>query len=79
MIADSIQKFSSFCVPTNEAIGWGRAVWQFTGYKWPTCIQDTLLERTSTAKQEAIRLAHINKKKFDCIWIVDYKNVEVIK
>lgn len=79
MIADSIPKFSSFCVPTNEAIGWGRAAWQFTGYKWPTNLQDTTLERTSTAKKEAIRLAQLYKKNFDCIWIVDNKKVEVIK
>ena len=80
MINDNEPKFSSFCVPTNETIGWGRAVWQFTGYKWPKELQDTTIESTSQATQQAIKLAMIAKKKnFDCIWIINKKNVEVIK
>lgn len=31
LIRDDMPKFSSFCVPTDEAVGWGRAVWAITG------------------------------------------------
>ena len=67
MVKDDNPKFSSFCVPTNEAIGWGRSVWAITGYKWPKEIQDTTLDCTPTAGQEAINLAYTIKKtnKFD--------------
>lgn len=80
MIRDDNPKFSSFCVPTNEAIGWGRSVWQITGYKWPTELRDTTLERTSTAELQAKKIAiEAIKNKYDCVWIINKKNVEVIK
>ena len=81
MVKDDNPKFSSFCVPTNEAIGWGRSVWAITGYKWPKEIQDTTLNCTPTAGQEAINLAYTIKKtnKFDCIWIINKKYVKVIR
>lgn len=81
MVKDDNPKFSSFCVPTNEAIGWGRSVWAITGYKWPKEIQDTTLDCTPTAGQEAINLAYTIKKtnKFDCIWIINKKYVKVIR
>lgn len=81
MVKDDNPKFSSFCVPTNEAIGWGRSVWAITGYKWPKEIQDTTLDCTPTAGQEAINLAYTIKKtnKFNCIWIINKKYVKVIR
>ena len=72
-------KFSSFCVPTEEAIGWGLSVWAVTAYKWPTEIRDTTLERTPGVQQEARKLAQRIKKKYDCVWIINKENVEVIK
>lgn len=80
MIRDNNPKFSSFCVPTNEAIGWGRSVWQITGYQWPTELRDTTLERTSIAELQAKKIAkEAIKNKYDCVWIINKKNVEVIK
>ena len=79
MIKDDNPKFSSFCVPTNEAIGWGRAVWQTTGYQWPKELKDTTLERTPTAEKEAMKLAASARKNFDCVWIINKKQVKVIK
>ena len=79
LIRDDMPKFSSFCVPTNEAVGWGRAVWAVTAYKWPTELKDTTLERTPEVQQEARKLALRIKKKYDCVWIINKENVEVIK
>lgn len=80
MIEDDSPKFSSFCVPTNEAIGWGRSVWQITGYKWPQELRDTTLERTPNAMKKARKLAQLARKNnYDCAWIVNKKQVEVIK
>lgn len=79
LIRDDMPKFSSFCVPTDEAVGWGRAVWAVTGYKWPAELQDTTLERTATVQQEAQQLAQRTKKNYDCVWIINKENVEVIK
>lgn len=80
MIEDDSPKFSSFCVPTNEAIGWGRSVWQITGYKWPQELKDTTLKRTQTAMKEARKIAHMARKNhYDCAWIVNKSQVEVVK
>lgn len=79
LIRDDMPKFSSFCVPTEEAIGWGISVWAVTAYKWPAEIRDTTLERTPEVQQEARKLAQRIKKKYDCVWIINKENVEVIK
>lgn len=79
LIRDDMPKFSSFCVPTEEAIGWGISVWAVTAYKWPAEIRDTTLERTPEVQQEARKLAQRVKKKYDCVWIINKENVEVIK
>ena len=79
LIRDDMPKFSSFCVPTDEAVGWGRAVWAVTGYKWPINITDTTLESGTNSQRDAIELARRIKQKYDCVWIINKKNVEVIK
>lgn len=80
LIRDDMPKFSSFCVPTDEAVGWGRAVWGITGYKWPTHLSDTTLERTLNVERDAVKLAkRIKAKNYDCVWIINKENVEVIK
>ena len=80
MIRDNNPKFSSFCVPTNEAIGWWRSVWQITGYQWPTELRDTTIKRTSINEWKAKKIAkEAIKNKYDCVWIINKKNVEVIK
>ena len=80
LIRDDMPKFSSFCVPIDEAVGWGRAVWGITGYKWPTHLADTTLERTPNVEKKAIKLAkRVKTKNYDCVWIINKENVEVIK
>lgn len=80
LVRDDNPKFSSFCVPLDETIGWGISVIHETGYLWPKHIKDTTLERTDSYMRTARRLAEkaVNGK-FDCAWIVDKKRVEVIK
>ena len=48
-------------------------------YKLPAEIRDTTLERTPKVQQEARKLAQRVKKKYDCVWIINKENVEVIK
>lgn len=73
-------KYSSFCVPPEEAFGWGRAVWQVTGYTWPTTLRDTLVDGSPTAHAHAMALAHDKLKQgCDCVWIVDRSRVEVVR
>ena len=80
LIRDDMPKFSSFCVPTDEAVGWGRSVWGITGYKWPKHLSDTTLERTPNVEKKAIELAkYIKEKSYDCVWIINKEKVEVIK
>lgn len=80
LVRDDNPKFSSFCVPLDETIGWGISVIHHTGYRWPKHIKDTTIERSSTYMTEARRLAEkATSSGFDCAWIVDKKRVEVIK
>lgn len=74
---DEYKKFSNFCVPPNEAYGWGRAVLQETAYQWPKEIDDTTLMRNQAGTirqmaQEAI------KNGYQSVWIVDNKQIKVI-
>lgn len=80
VIRDDYPKYSSFCVPTDEAFGWGRSVWQVTGYTWPRTLKDTVLERSANAMQQARVLARKKRQQgYDCVWIVNKHNVDVIQ
>lgn len=81
IIEDDYPKLSSFCVIPNEAFGWGLASKYETNYKWPEEIEDTTIERTADAIKEANKLAlkMLDKGKTDCVWIVDHKNIDVVK
>ena len=81
IIEDDYPKMSSFCVIPNEAFGWGIAAIYETNYQWPEMIKDTTIERSSSAIIKARELANRQLKDhlFDCIWIVDHKNIDVIK
>ncbi len=80
IIRDDYPKYSSFCVPTDEAIGWGRAVWQQTGYAWPQTLRDTSIDRSASAPREATLLARkALHSGYDCAWIINQKKVEVIR
>lgn len=81
IIEDDTPKLSSFCVIPYEAFGWGIAARHETEYQWPEIITDTIIQRSPTAKQEAERLSRkvLSEKRFDGVWIVDHKNINVVK
>lgn len=80
LIRDNMQKFSSFCVPADEAVGWGRAVWAVTGYKWPKLVNDTTIERDTYSQKEIQAIAYkVLQEGYEVVWIVNKEHVEVIK
>ncbi len=80
IIEDDYPKLSSFCVIPNEAFGWGLASQYETNYQWPKIIKDTTIERSKDAIKKAheLGLETLKKQSYDCIWIVNHKNIEVI-
>lgn len=80
-IGEDYSKLSSFCVIPYEAFGWGLGVKHETDYQWPESIKDTLIERTSDSKEKArlLGIDMIKNNKYDCVWIVDHQNIDVIK
>ena len=81
IIEDLHPHFSSFCVPPSEAFGWGRAAQYETNYQWPTQLNDTIIERNNESKQIAMKIAQtaLEEHKADCAWIVDDKDIQVIR
>ena len=81
IIEDDYPKLSSFCVIPSEAFGWGLAAQYETNYQWPEIIKDTTIIRSPSAKKEAnqIGLRVLKDYHYDCIWIVDHKDIDVIK
>lgn len=80
LIKDDYPKYSSFCVPKDETIGWGRSIWHATGYKWPQYVNDTTIDRTHKAKEIAYSIAnHKIKHGYKAVWIVNKEEVTVIK
>ena len=81
IIEDDYPRLSSFCVIPSDAFGWGRAVQHETNYQWPTQLNDTTIERNNQSKETALKQAQqtLNEKKADCVWIVDKKEIEVVK
>ena len=81
IIEDDYPKLSSFCVIPNEAFGWGLAAQYETNYQWPEIIEDTIIMRSPSAVKEANRigLRALKDNHYDCIWIVDHKDIDVIK
>ena len=81
IIEDDYPKLSSFCVIPNEAFGWGLAAQYETNYQWPETIEDTTIIRSPSAMKEAnqLGLRVLKNNHYNCIWIVDHKNIDVIK
>ena len=79
IIDEEYPKLSSFCVTPYEAFGWGIATRHETNYKWPEEFNDTLLERTKTAREQALKLGEKKIKEHECVWIVDHKDIKVIR
>lgn len=78
VVKDDYPKYSSFCVPADEAYGWGNSVLQVTGYQWPKEMGDTTVNASDAT---ASRLNALSKEKlnegYDCVWIVGKERVEV--
>ena len=81
IIDDDYPKLSSFCVIPYEAFGWGLAAQYETNYKWPNVVQDTTIERSVTAVADAHILGYklLENRLCDCVWIVNHKDIEVIR
>lgn len=80
LIKDDYPKYSSFCVPKDETIGWGRSIWHETGYKWPSYVNDTTIERNKNSLKIAQKIAYKKLKSgYNAIWIVSKEEVTVIK
>lgn len=81
IIEDDYPKLSSFCVIPYEAFGWGLAAQYETNYQWPKSVKDTTIMRSPSALKEAIQIGKnaLKERLFDCIWIVDHNNIDVIK
>jgi hypothetical protein len=81
IIEDDYPKLSSFCVIPNEAFGWGLASQYETNYQWPKIISDTTIERSGEALRYAKDISSriLNNKEYECVWIVNGKDINVIK
>lgn len=78
-VEDDVKKLSSFCVSPCDAFGWGLSVQYATNYEWPTEIGDTIV--ASDANEAMLtEIAHdALKRGFDCVWIVNKTNIEVVR
>ena len=81
IIKDDYPKLSSFCVIPNEAFGWGLASKYETNYQWPEMIEDTTIQRTPDAINKAKTLGNaiLSEKEYECVWIVDHENVDILR
>ncbi len=80
IIKDDYPKYSSFCVPTDEAFGWGKSVLQITGYKWPKEFGDTTIYYKDATTKSINRLTEEKLNKgYDCVWIVGKDRIKVVK
>jgi len=81
IIEDDYPKLSSFCVIPNEAFGWGLASQYETNYQWPKVIEDTIIEHSQESQKLAKEISFkiLNRKKYDCVWIVNGKEIDVVK
>ena len=79
IVDDDYPKLSSFCVIPYEAFGWGLASRYETNYEWPKEIQDTVIERKADFMTKAYQIADNHSNRYDCVWIVNHTEIEVIK
>ena len=71
-------KYSSFCVQHIDAFAWGLSVKHYTGYKWPKNINDTIISENDTHAIPKM-IDSLFNHNYQCIWIVDHQNTNVIK
>jgi len=77
-IKERERKFSSFCVSPTQAFGWGSAALYEAKHEWPKELQDTVITKDEEAQAMVIAKTMLDKG-YDCVWIVDSTNVEVIR
>jgi len=78
-VEDDVKKLSSFCVSPGDAFGWGIAAQYATNYEWPMEKEDTIVG-SDTNEAELSRIAHeALDNGFECVWIVNKTNIEVVK
>lgn len=80
IIEDDYPRLSSFCVVPSDALGWGRAVQFETHYHWPHEVSDTTIQRNQHAQETARKMAQqcLDSQRFDAVWIIDGKNIEIL-
>lgn len=80
IIDENQTKLSSFCVTPYEAFGWGISAKYETNYAWPAVIRDTIIINSVDAMEKAHQLAvqTINNENYDCAWIVNHEEIEVV-
>lgn len=80
ILINNEKKYSSFCVPTDETVGWGIAMMHATGYKWPQEVKDTTLSITDATPDYINKLsAAALKNGYECVWIVYPDSTSVIR
>ena len=80
IIEEDFKKVSSFRVIPSDAFGWGIAAQYETDYTWPKTINDTTIERSpkSIIRAREIAKETLNNHDYDCVWIINHKDIEVI-
>lgn len=77
IVEDDYPKYSSFCVIPSDAFGWGLSVMHYSGYRFPQCIQDTII--SVDQKKDIPSLLRLAKQgRYDAMWIAEKKKVKVI-
>ena len=71
LVHNEKNKFSSFCVPVDEAVGWGGAMVHYNGYKWPKIIKDTTLNNSDATKDVIRNIANrALRADYECVWVI---------
>ena len=79
VIEDDYPKFSSFCEKPAYAFGWGTAVRYENEYQWPKELNDTTVECIINTQQIPELTRQAFQKGYQCVWIVDGKDVKVVE
>lgn len=78
-VEEEFEKLSSFCVTSYEAFGWGLAAQYATNYEWPEEIKDSLVAHDTNEAQLGSIAQDALKQGYDCVWIVNKTNIEVVR
>ncbi len=77
IVDNGYPRLSSFCVVPSDAFGWGIAAKYETNYQWPKVTRDSTIQSAHSA--HAIAEEILSSGTFDCVWIVNNTDIEVIK